>query len=38
MTKHIVMVHGRNFKPNQAALKRLWVAALAHGVERDFGK
>ena len=38
MGKHIIMVHGRNFKPNKAALKRFWVSALAHGIERDFGK
>ena len=38
MTKHIVLVHGRSFKPEAIALKRNWVGALAHGIERDHGK
>jgi len=38
MAKHIILVHGRHFKPDQANLKRNWVGALAHGIERDHGK
>jgi hypothetical protein len=38
MAKHIILVHGRNYKPDAANLKRNWVGALAHGIERDHGK
>ncbi len=38
MAKHIILIHGRSFKPDAANLKRNWVAALAHGIERDHGK
>ena len=35
MGKTIVLVHGRNFKPPEDSLKKLWVDALRHGIERD---
>ena len=38
MTKHIIMIHGRSFKPDATNLKRNWVGALTHGIERDHGK
>lgn len=38
MAKHIILVHGRNYKPAKAALQRNWVKALASGIERDYGK
>ena len=38
MAKHIIMVHGRSYKPAAAALKRSWTGALAHGILRDHGK
>lgn len=38
MAKHIILVHGRHFKPNANALKRGWIDALTHGVERDCDK
>lgn len=36
MGKTILMIHGRHFKPSKQQLKKLWVAALRHGIERDF--
>lgn len=38
MAKHIILVHGRHYKPDRANLKRNWVAALEHGIERDYDK
>ncbi len=38
MTKHIILVHGRSYKPDAVDLKRNWVDALAYGIERDHGK
>ena len=38
MAKHIILVHGRSYKPDAVNLKRNWVGALAHGIERDHGK
>lgn len=35
MTNHIVLIHGRSFKPNKTELKRIWVAAMRAGIERD---
>lgn len=37
MTKRIILVHGRNYKPKKTDLQRGWVNALASGIERDFG-
>ena len=33
--KTVLFVHGRDFKPPPADLKRLWLAALRHGLARD---
>lgn len=38
MAKHIILIHGRSYKPNAVSLKRNWVGALAYGIERDHGK
>ncbi len=35
MTRSILLVHGRSFKPEKTALTRLWMAALRHGIQRD---
>jgi len=35
MTRTILLVHGRSFKPDKKALKRYWMSALRHGVRRD---
>lgn len=35
MPKTILMVHGRHFKPPKKDLKKLWIEALRHGIERD---
>lgn len=38
MTKHIILVHGRNYKPAATKLKKSWIDALAHGIKRDHGE
>ena len=35
MTRSILLVHGRSFKPAKNHLKKLWMDALRHGIERD---
>lgn len=30
-----LLIHGRSFKPAKSALKKLWIEALRHGLERD---
>ncbi len=35
MAKKIVLIHGRNFKPEKEALKEIWLGALRHGIKRD---
>lgn len=35
--KHLFLIHGRNFKPNEGALSSFWLEALRHGIKRDFG-
>lgn len=37
MAKHLFLIHGRSFKPSRRNLRSLWLNALQHGVERDFG-
>lgn len=37
MAKHIILVHGRNYKPNKESLTEIWIDALAHGINRDHG-
>ena len=38
MAKQLIMVHGRDFKPKAAFLKRNWIDAIKSGVVRDFGE
>lgn len=38
MTKHIILVHGRDYKPEARYLKKNWLDALAHGIKRDHGE
>ena len=33
--KRLVLIHGRDFKPNKSNLKTLWMQALRHGIRRD---
>ena len=35
MAKTIIFVHGRSFKPQKAALRRLWFDAIRSGIKRD---
>lgn len=35
MAKHIILVHGRNYKPGKESLSELWLDALTHGISRD---
>lgn len=35
VAKHLFLVHGRDFKPGADFLREQWLAALAHGMERD---
>lgn len=35
MSKTILLVHGRHFKPPKESLKKLWTEALRHGIQRD---
>jgi len=35
VTRSILLVHGRSFKPDESDLKRYWLAALRHGIRRD---
>ncbi len=35
MANHIVLIHGRSFKPEKAELKRNWLSALRFGIARD---
>ena len=37
MGKLLFLIHGRSFKPDKEDLEKLWVEALRHGIERDFG-
>lgn len=34
--KRLILVHGRSFKPNAAKLRASWLAALEHGIARDY--
>ena len=36
MSKTIILVHGRSWKPKQADLEPIWIEALRAGIERDF--
>ena len=35
MVNHIVLIHGRSFKPEKPELKRNWLSALRFGIARD---
>ncbi len=37
MPKHLIMVHGRNFKPDKGQLEPNWTKALRYGIARDHG-
>ena len=38
MSKHLILIHGRDFKPSKRPLKKLWIDALSNGIERDYGE
>ncbi|MDM4019341.1 hypothetical protein [Roseiconus lacunae] len=35
MSKTIILVHGRHFKPAESVLTKNWTEALRHGIQRD---
>ncbi len=35
MGKTILLIHGRSFKPPRNSLRRLWLDAIRHGLQRD---
>lgn len=35
MKRKIIFIHGRNYKPAQKDLERLWIQAIEHGIKRD---
>ncbi len=35
MGNRILFIHGRSFKPERPILKRLWISAVRHGLERS---
>lgn len=35
MTKHLMLIHGRHFKPAKKFLKASWLGAIEHGLRRD---
>jgi len=37
MAKRLIMIHGRNFKPQADVLEENWFAATRHGIEREHG-
>lgn len=37
MTKKLILVHGRDFKPKKQTLEENWQEALRYGIARDFG-
>jgi len=37
MAKHIFLIHGRDFKPDQQSLTDIWMNAIRSGINRDFG-
>lgn len=38
MNKHIIFVHGRNFKPELSNLQAEWYKATEYGIQREFGE
>jgi hypothetical protein len=37
MTKRIILVHGRGFKPERVLFEETWIEAVSHGLARDRG-
>ena len=37
MSKRLILIHGRSFKPAKAELEAIWTEALRYGISRDFG-
>lgn len=37
MAKHLIMIHGRHFKPDADTLEKNWFAAVRHGLAREHG-
>ena len=35
MAKHLMLIHGRHFKPDEEDLKKNWLEAIEYGLERD---
>ena len=35
MPKHLILIHGRSFKPASDTLRQNWFAAIEHGLKRD---
>ena len=35
MAKHLMLIHGRHFKPNKTDLRANWLGAIRHGLKRD---
>ena len=35
MSKHLILIHGRHFKPAEDVLKANWLDAIRHGLARD---
>ena len=35
MAKHLILIHGRSFKPGKGDLAANWFGAIKHGLKRD---
>ena len=35
MANRILFIHGRSFKPKRPVLRKLWISAVRHGLERS---
>lgn len=35
MSKSVLLIHGRNFKPSRSVWQKLWGDAVRHGIQRD---
>ena len=38
MAKHLILIHGRDFKPSENEIKDHWLTTVRHGLVRDHGK
>ena len=36
MQKHLMLIHGRSFKPKKRDLQAIWFGAILHGLQRDY--